>query len=154
MACDSEWASHLSKVNPNYGPTAFSGLFLQLANYWETEDFTITDQIASGEDVAIFGKFTYRSLEEDDVFTSPFSIHAKVRDGKITYFQIMGDTYASDSSFRQSGSWTVKTIEDIATFNVGAESRPRDRPVGVLEYELPASSKHTTWRIRCDMPTL
>lgn len=105
----------------NYGPTAFSSLFLQLANYWETEDFTITDQIASGEDVAIFGKFTYRSLEVDDVFTSPFSIHAKVRDGKITYFQFMEDTYASASSFRQSGSWTVKTLEDLAPFSVGAE---------------------------------
>lgn len=105
----------------NYGPTAFSSLFLQLANYWKTEDFTITDQIASGEDVAIFGKFTYRSLAVDDVFTSPFSIHAKVRDGKITYFQFMEDTYASASSFRKSGSWTVKTLEDLASFTVGAE---------------------------------
>lgn len=105
----------------NYGPTAFSSLFLQLAEYWETEDFTITDSIASGEDVAIFGTFTYRSLEVDRVFTSPFSIHAKVRDGKMTYFQFMEDTYASASSFRQSGSWTVKTPEDTAPFTVGAE---------------------------------
>lgn len=105
----------------NYGPKAFSSLFLQLAEYWETEDFTVTDQIASGEDVAIFGTFTYRSLTLDHVFTSPFSIHAKVRDGKMTYFQFMEDTYASASSFRQSGSWTVKTVEDTAPFTVGAE---------------------------------
>ncbi|MGP9466103.1 nuclear transport factor 2 family protein [Halomonas citrativorans] len=115
----------LQKIIPwtgtNYGPRAFSGLFLQLADYWETEDFTITDQIASGEDVAIFGRFTYRSLELDHVFTSPFSIHAKVRDGKMTYFQFMEDTYASASSFRQSGSWTVKTPEETAPFTVGAE---------------------------------
>lgn len=105
----------------NYGPTAFSSLFLQLADYWETEDFTVTDQIASGEDVAIFGTFTYRSLTLDHVFTSPFSIHAKVHDGKMTYFQFMEDTYASASSFRQSGSWTVKTLEDTAPFTVGDE---------------------------------
>lgn len=115
----------LKKILPwtgtNKGPEAFSGLFLQLADYWKTEDFTVTDKIASGEDVAIFGKFTYRSLAVDQVFTSPFSIHAKVRDGKMIYFQFMEDTYASASSFRQSGSWTVKTLEDTTPFTVGVE---------------------------------
>lgn len=105
----------------NKGPEAFSGLFLRLADYWKTEDFTITTKIASGEDVAIFGSFTYRSVTTDRVFTSPFSIHAKVRDGKMTYFQFMEDTYASASSFRQSGSWTVKTPEQAAPFKVGKE---------------------------------
>lgn len=115
----------LQKILPwtgtNYGPKAFSSLFLQVASYWEIEDFTVTDTVASGEDVAIFGKFTYRSVTLGHVFTSPFSIHAKVRDGKMTYFQFMEDTYASTSSFRQSGSWTVKTTEDIAPFEVGVE---------------------------------
>ncbi|CAM3828750.1 nuclear transport factor 2 family protein [Bordetella tumulicola] len=115
----------LQKILPwtgtNKGPEAFSSLFLQLADYWKTEDFTVTDKIASGEDVAIFGKFTYRSVAVDRVFTSPFSIHAKVRDGKMIYFQFMEDTYASASSFRQSGSWTVKTPDDAAPFKVGEE---------------------------------
>lgn len=115
----------LQKILPwtgtNYGPTAFSSLFLQVASYWEIEDFTVTDTVASGEDVAIFGKFTYRSVTLDHVFTSPFSIHAKVHDGKMTYFQFMEDTYASTSSFRESGSWIVKTSEDTAAFEVGGE---------------------------------
>jgi len=55
------------------------------------------------------------------VFTSSFSIHAKVRDGKMIYFQFMEDTYASASSFRQSGSWTVKTSDDADPFKVGEE---------------------------------
>lgn len=105
----------------NYGPKAFSSLFLQVASYWEIEDFTVTDSFASGQDVAIFGKFTYRSVTLGHGFTSPFSIHARVRDGKMTYFQFMEDTYASTSSFRQSGVWTVKTTEDTAPFTVGVE---------------------------------
>jgi len=115
----------LQKILPwtgtNKGPKAFSSLFLQLADYWKTEDFTITTEIASGEDVAIFGTFTYRSITVDQVFTSPFSIHAKVRDGKMIYFQFMEDTYASASSFRQSGSWTMKTPANAASFKVGAK---------------------------------
>lgn len=115
----------LRKIMPwtgtNKGPKAFSSLFMQVSDYWKIEDFKITTKIASGEDVAIFGKFTYRSVAVDQVFTSPFSIHAKVSNGKMTYFQFMEDTYASASSFRQSGSWTVKTSKDGTPFKVGAD---------------------------------
>uniref|UniRef100_A4XX90 Nuclear transport factor 2 family protein n=1 Tax=Ectopseudomonas mendocina (strain ymp) TaxID=399739 RepID=A4XX90_ECTM1 len=115
----------LRKILPwtgtNKGPKAFSSLFLQVQDYWKIEDFTVSTKISSGEDVAIFGKFTYRSVAVDQVFTSPFSIHAKVRDGKMTYFQFMEDTYASASSFRQSGSWTVKTSANAAPFTVAAD---------------------------------
>jgi ketosteroid isomerase-like protein len=105
----------------NKGPEAFSSLFLKVSDYWKIEDFTVTTKIASGEDVAIFGKFTYRSVAVGHVLTSPFSIHAKVRNGKMTYFQFMEDTYATASSFRQSGSWTVKTSLNAAPFKVGAD---------------------------------
>jgi len=113
----------LKKIEPwtgtATGPSAYSSTFLRVADYWRVEDFSITDQIASGESVAIFGRFTYRSVELGHEFTSPFSILAKVRDGKILYFQFMEDTYASASSFRQSGSWTVKTTKDTPAFEVG-----------------------------------
>lgn len=112
----------LKKIEPwtgtATGPEAYSSTFLRVASYWSVEDFTITDQIASGETVAIFGKFTYRSVELGHVFTSPFSILAKVRDGKMFYFQFLEDTYASASSFRQSGSWTVKTTKETPPFEV------------------------------------
>ncbi|WP_199287562.1 nuclear transport factor 2 family protein [Pollutimonas thiosulfatoxidans] len=115
----------LKKILPwtgtNKGPKAYSSVFMQVGSYWKIEDFTITDKIAAGEDVAIFGKFTYRSVAVGDVFTSPFAILAKVRDGKMTYFQFMEDTYASSSSFRQSGSWTVKTTKAKPSFSVGVE---------------------------------
>lgn len=115
----------LKKIEPwtgtAKGPSAYSRTFLQVAEYWTIEDFTITDKLASGADVAIFGKFTYRSVEVGHVFTSPFSIHAKVRDGQMVYFQFMEDTYASASSFRQSGSWTVKTTKATSSFDVGAQ---------------------------------
>jgi hypothetical protein len=39
----------------------------------------------------------------------------------MTYFQFMEDTYASASSFRQSGSWTVQTTEGSAPFTVGGK---------------------------------
>lgn len=114
----------LKRIEPwtgtDKGPGAYSGTFLRVANYWDIEDFTVTDSFAAGEQVAIFGRFTYRSVEVGHVFTSPFSIHAKVRDGKMVYFQFMEDTYASASSFRQSGSWIVKTTKDTAAFEVGA----------------------------------
>ncbi|RTZ48272.1 nuclear transport factor 2 family protein [Candidimonas sp. SYP-B2681] len=103
------------------GPGAYSSTFLRVAKYWKIEDFTITDKLAAGEDVAIFGKFTYRSVEVGHVFTSPFSIHAKVRDGKMVYLQFLEDTYASASSFRQSGSWTVKTTKATPAFEVGVK---------------------------------
>lgn len=115
----------LKKIEPwagtGTGPSAYSSTFLRVANYWSIEDFSVTDKIASGEDVAIFGRFTYRSVVVGTVFTSPFSIHAKVNNGKISYFQFMEDTYASASSFRQSGSWIVQTTKDSAPFEVGAE---------------------------------
>lgn len=102
------------------GPSAFSSTFLRVANYWDVQDFSITDKLASGESVAIFGQFTYRSVEVGTVFTSPFAILAKVRDGRIEYFRFMEDTYASASSFRQSGTWIVKTTRDKPAFKVGS----------------------------------
>src|SRR5260370_27428313 len=103
----------LKKIMPwtgtDKGPRAYSDTFLRVANYWTIEDFTVTDKFASGEDVAVFGRFTYRSVATGHAITSPFSIHAKVHAGKIVYFQFMEDTYATASSFRQTRSWIVKT---------------------------------------------
>jgi uncharacterized protein len=115
----------LRKIMPwtgtDTGPRAYSGTFLRVANYWNIEDFTVTDKFASGEAVAVFGKFTYRSVATGHAITSPFSIHAKVHDSKIVYFQFMEDTYATASSFRQTGSWVVKTTMAAKPVQVGAE---------------------------------
>lgn len=113
----------LKKIEPwagtSKGPEGFSSTFSRVARYWKIEDFKVTDMFGSGESVAVFGTFTYRSVAVGTSFRSPFSVLAKVKDGKIHYFQFMEDTYASAASFRQSGSWMVKTDPDAPAFEVG-----------------------------------
>lgn len=113
----------LKKIEPwagtSKGPEGFSNTFSRVAKYWKIEDFKVTDMFGSGESVAVFGTFTYRSVAVGTSFRSPFSILAKVRNGQIHYFQFMEDTYASAASFRQSGSWIVKTDPDKPAFEVG-----------------------------------
>ena len=62
---------------------------------------------ASGENVAVFGDFRYKSNSLSKVVSSPFSIVVKVVDGKVTYLQFLEDSYATAASFRSAGSWTV-----------------------------------------------
>lgn len=113
----------LKKIEPwagtSKGPEGFSNTFSRVAKYWKIEDFKVTDMFGSGENVAVFGTFTYRSVAVGTSFRSPFSILAKVKNGKIHYFQFMEDTYASAASFRQSGSWIVKTDPNAPAFEVG-----------------------------------
>ena len=52
------------------------------------------------------------------VSTYPFSIFAKVVDGKVTFVQFLEDTYATAASFREGGSWTVRTQADEESFEV------------------------------------
>jgi hypothetical protein len=50
--------------------------------------------------------------------TTPFSIHVKVIDGKITYLQFLEDSYATAASFRVTGSWTVQTLANETPYTV------------------------------------
>ncbi|MGC8042401.1 nuclear transport factor 2 family protein [Salmonella enterica] len=101
------------------GPEAFISTFTRVAKFWQIVDFKVTDMFASGENVAVFGHFTYRSMAVGKQFDSPFSILAKVKESKITYFQFMEDTYASASSFRTGGSWQIKTDPKGKSYPVG-----------------------------------
>ncbi len=101
------------------GPEGFISTFVRVAQYWDILDFKVSDKFASGENVAVFGRFTYRSKAVGNTFTSPFAILAKVNNGKITYFQFMEDTYASAGSFRSSGKWLVKTDPAKGAYQVG-----------------------------------
>ena len=49
---------------------------------------------------------------------SPFSIHAKVRNGKIVYFQFMEDTFATARTFSQKGTWTIRIAPNQPEFEV------------------------------------
>jgi ketosteroid isomerase-like protein len=97
---------------------AFIDTFTRVARYWTIEEFNVTDLFGAGEDVAVFGWFRYRSVSLGKSFRSPFSIHAKVRDGKIIYFQFMEDTFESARSFSTDGTWTVKTDPNGPEFEV------------------------------------
>jgi hypothetical protein len=91
------------------GRNAYTRTFLGVASYWTIEDFKIFDVFGAGENVAVFGSFTYRSKTRGKLFRSPLSIHAKVKDGKIVYFMFMEDTFASGRSFSSGGKWKIKT---------------------------------------------
>ena len=91
------------------GPDAFVSTFIRVAQFWAIEDFAVTALFGAGEDIAVFGAFTYRSKSLGKAVRSPFSIHAKVRDAKIVYFQFMEDTFATARTFRSAGTWTIKT---------------------------------------------
>ena len=91
------------------GPEAFINTFAGVAAYWTIEAFEINDLFGAGQNVAVFGSFTYRSVSLGQPVRSPFSIHARVNDGKIAFFQFMEDTFATARSFRSSGSWVIQT---------------------------------------------
>jgi ketosteroid isomerase-like protein len=103
----------LQKIMPwtgtSRGPKAFLNNLGTMFTRWENQAFNVTAMFGSGENVAVFGDFRYRSYSLGKVVSSPFSIFLKVVDGKVTYLQFLEDSYATASSFRKSGSWTVQT---------------------------------------------
>jgi hypothetical protein len=73
-----------------------------------------------GEDVAVFGAFTYRSNTLGKVVTSPFSIHVNVVDGKVTYLQFLdsvGSLFAhvGDGSTSQLSSMTRQLSSTLSS---------------------------------------
>ncbi len=68
----------------------------------------MTALFGEGENVAVFGRFMYRSISLSKAVTSPFSIHATVRNGKIVYLQFMEDPFATTRTFSRKGTWTAE----------------------------------------------
>jgi uncharacterized protein len=112
----------LKKIMPwtgtSHGPEAFLGNLTAMFSRWENQAFNVTALFGSDEDVAVFGDFRYKSHSLGQVVTSPFSIHVKVVNGKVTFLQFQEDTYATAASFRKSGSWTVQTDPGTDAFVV------------------------------------
>lgn len=102
------------------GRQIYIDTFSNVGTYWEVNDFQVTDVLAEGDTVGVFGAFTYTSVELGHRFTSPFSVKAKVHNGQITYFLFMEDTYASARSFRKSGHWEIQN--NHRTLQVGDEA--------------------------------
>jgi len=100
------------------GPQAFIDTFSRVFQFWQNQNFEVKELFGVDENVAVFGTFTYKSNTLGKVATSPFSILAKVRNGKIVYFQFMEDTFATASTFRVSGHWKIHSDPKGAEFEL------------------------------------
>ena len=114
--------AELNRIMPwagtSHGPQAFLDNLGLMFTRWENQAFNATTMFASGENVAVFGDFRYKSHSLGRTVSSPFSILVKVVDGKVTYLQFLEDSYATAASFRKNGSWTIQAEVDAATFDV------------------------------------
>lgn len=114
--------AELSKIMPwagtSVGPAAFLKNLSGIFSRWDAQAFDVTTMFASGENVAVFGSFRYKSKSLGKVVASPFAMLVKVVDGKVTYLQFLEDTYATASSFRKDGTWTVQTEPGAEPFQV------------------------------------
>jgi ketosteroid isomerase-like protein len=114
--------AELNRIMPwagtSHGPAAFLENLGTMFTRWENQAFNVTDMFGENENVAVFGDFRYKSHSLGKVVSSPFSILLKVVDGQVTYLQFLEDSYATASSFRSKGSWTVQTEPDAEPFDV------------------------------------
>jgi ketosteroid isomerase-like protein len=104
----------LKKVMPwagehKNGKSAILKTLTDVNRYWTVVDFDVQQTLDQGDHVAIFGSFTLRSTKLKKQFTSPFSILATVRNGRITYMQYMEDTFGTGSTFRSGGNWVFQS---------------------------------------------
>ena len=111
--------AELNKILPwdSHGPQAFLGNLGEIFSRWETQAFNVTTMFASGDNVAVFGDFRYKSNSLGKVVSSR-SLLLKVTDGKVTYLQFLEDSYATAASFRKDGTWTVQTEAGAEPFQV------------------------------------
>lgn len=101
------------------GPQAIIDTFATVNRIWANEAFEIQTLFGAGEDVAVFGSFTYRSRSLGQVSVSPFSIWCKVNeDGKVTYMQFMEDTLGSTDSFKKGGQKKYVVFEENVEIEV------------------------------------
>jgi len=66
-------------THKNKGPRAIVETFEGVGEYWTNEAFEVQALFGTGENVSVFGSFTYRSRTLGKAFTSPFSIWCKSR---------------------------------------------------------------------------
>jgi uncharacterized protein len=106
----------LRKVMPWCGTgesvEAISRTFDDVARYWNIDSFTPETIFGEGDNVAVFGRFTYTSTKLRKTITTPFAIYCRVRNSKVVYMQFMEDTFCTASSFRSGGGWKFQSNPD------------------------------------------
>ena len=109
----------LHKIMPwcgtGHGSDAISKTFYDVGRFWVVDRFEPENVFSEGENVAVFGRFTYTSTKLRKTSTTPFAIFCKVREGKIAYMQFMEDTFCTASSFRSGGAWEFQSDPDGGT---------------------------------------
>ncbi|MEM8983020.1 MAG: nuclear transport factor 2 family protein [Pseudomonadota bacterium] len=77
----------------------------------------VSKVIENGEDIAVFGTFSYIAKSTGKRFDSDYAIRARIRGHGIAEYTFYENTYAVAAAFRTEGSWTVE-------HDVGASSVP------------------------------
>lgn len=104
-------------VHSREGPAAVYSTFTRVNAVWANEAFEIDKILGSGNDVAVFGRFTYRARVTGKAYESLFSIRAEVQDGKVTYMQFMEDTLGTATTFARHGKTTYE-VEQGKPFDI------------------------------------
>jgi ketosteroid isomerase-like protein len=89
---------YLPWAGTNRGPDSIVKTFEGIGRTWETKAFEVREVIEQGETVAMFGSFTYRGRKSGKEITSPFSLLARVKGGKISYIQFLEDTFGTSGT--------------------------------------------------------
>ena len=90
-----ELKRYLPWAGTNKGPDSIVRTFEGVGGTWETKAFEVREVIEQGDTVAMFGSFTYRGRKSGKEITSPFSLLAHVKGGKISYIQFLEDTFGT-----------------------------------------------------------
>ena len=93
-----ELKRYLPWTGTNKGPESIVRAFEGIGAAWETEAFEVRDVLEQGDKVAMFGSFTYRGRKSGVHITSPFSLLAKIKDGKIFFVQFLEDTFGTSGT--------------------------------------------------------
>ena len=97
-----ELKRYLPWAGTHKGPYAIVKTFEGIGRIWETKAFEVREVLEQGESVAMFGSFTYRGRASGKDITSPFSLLAHVRDGRISYIQFLEDTFGTSGTVSPS----------------------------------------------------
>ncbi len=93
-----ELKGYLPWTGTNRGPESIVRAFEGIGGAWETKAFEVREVLENSDKVAMFGSFTYRGRKSGKEITSPFSVLAKVKDGKIHYVQFLEDTFGTSGT--------------------------------------------------------
>ncbi len=96
----------------SHGPQAVLDTYGRVGRFWRSELFEVEHLFGSGDRVALFGRFTYRSTTLGKVASSPFAIFAEVRDGQVRHMRFLEDTFATAATFRTGGTATYRSDPD------------------------------------------